>query len=124
MGARGNEEPVTDGGGDAERGAGSTAVVRGAGEEEAGQGEGEMRKQPFRLVQLNQSVSHDTVRCLRQLLADAEAGKIVGISYAVMASNRKFFYSSCGEAYRNPAFATAMAATLLHGTMKRVFGEG
>jgi hypothetical protein len=83
-----------------------------------------MRKQqPFRLVQMNRPISHDTVRCLRSLLADAEAGKIVGISYAVMSSNRRLFYSSCGEAYRNPVFASAMAATLLHGTMKRVFGE-
>lgn len=81
------------------------------------------RSKPFRLLHLRQPVSHDTVRCLRTLLADAEAGKIVGISYAVMAANREFFYSSCGEAYRNPVFATAMAATLLHGTMKRVFGD-
>lgn len=81
------------------------------------------RAKPFRLLQLRQPVSHDTVRCLRTLLADAEAGKIVGISYAVIASNREFFYSSCGEAHRNPAWAAAMAATLLHGTMRRVFGE-
>lgn len=81
------------------------------------------RERPFRLLQLRQPVSHDTVKCLRKLLADAEAGKIVGVSYAVMAANREFFYSSCGEAHRNPAWATAMAATLLHGTMKRVFGE-
>lgn len=82
-----------------------------------------MRKQPFRLVQFKRPVSSDTVRCLRTLLADAEAGKIVGISYAVMSSNKKLFYSSCGEAHRNPVFASAMAATLLHGTMKKVFGD-
>lgn len=81
------------------------------------------RDRPFRLLHLRQPVSHDTVKCLRKLLADAEAGKIVGISYAVMASSREFFYSSCGEAHRNPAWATAMAATLFHGTLKRVFGE-
>lgn len=81
------------------------------------------RERPFRLLQLRRPVSHDTVRCLRKLLEDAEAGKIVGISYAAMASNRDFFYSSCGEAHRNPAWATAMAATLFHGTLKRVFGE-
>lgn len=81
------------------------------------------RQKPFRLLHLQPPVSTDTVRCLRQLLADAEAGKIVGISYAAMAHNRDFFYNSCGEAHRNPAWATAMAATLFHGTLKRVFGE-
>jgi len=81
------------------------------------------RDRPFRLLQLKQPVSHDTVRCLRALLADAEAGKIVGITYAAMASNRQFFFSSCGEAHRNPAWATAMSATLHHGNVRRVFGE-
>lgn len=82
-----------------------------------------MRRQPFRLLQLTRPVSHDTVRCLRELLDDAERGKIVGISYAVMATNREFFYSSCGEAHRNPAFASALASTLWYGTMKKVFNE-
>ncbi|MGQ3051065.1 MAG: hypothetical protein ACT6S0_04710 [Roseateles sp.] len=81
------------------------------------------RARPFRLLHLRQSVSHETVECLRELLSQAEAGKIIGISYTVMAANREFFYSSCGEAHRNPAWATAMAATLFHGTLKRVFGE-
>jgi hypothetical protein len=81
------------------------------------------RERPFRLLQLRQPISHDTVRCLRKLLAAAAPGKIIGISYAAMAANRDFFYSSCGEAHRNPAWATAMAATLFHGTLKRVFGE-
>jgi hypothetical protein len=90
---------------------------------EAREGSQMKRERPFRLLQLRQPISHDTVRCLRKLLAEAEAGKIIGISYAAMAANRDFFYSSCGEAHRNPAWATAMAATLFHGTLKRVFGE-
>lgn len=77
---------------------------------------------PLRVVQ-GGGVSYDTVRCLRKLLADAEAGRIVGISYAVVTPNRDFFYSSCGDAHRNPALAASLAATLMHGTMKRVFGE-
>lgn len=81
------------------------------------------RDKPFKLLQLRQPISHDTVKCLRALLAQAEAGKIVGVAYTAMAANREFFYSSCGEAHRNPAWATAMAATLLHGTLKKVFGE-
>ncbi len=67
--------------------------------------------------------ARDTVRCLRALLEEAERGEIQGISFAVMKSNRDFTYNSCGEAHRNPAWAAAMAATLMHGTMKRIFGE-
>ena len=81
------------------------------------------REKPFRLLQLRQPVSHDTVKCLQTLLEQAQAGKIVGLAYTAMAANREFFYSACGEAHRNPAWATAMAATLFHGTLKRVFGE-
>ena len=81
------------------------------------------RERPFQLLHIKQSVSHDTVRCLRALLADAEAGKIVGVTYAAMSRNRKFFFSNCGEAFRNPAWATAMSATLHHGNVRRVFGE-
>lgn len=81
------------------------------------------RAQPFTLLKLTRPISHDTVRCLRTLLADAEAGKIVGVTYAAMSSSREFFFSSCGEAHRNPAWATAMSATLHHGNVRRVFGE-
>ncbi len=82
-----------------------------------------MRARPFRLVQLKKPVSHDTVRCLRALLEEAERGEIQGVCFAVMKANRDFFYNSCGEAHRNPAWAAAMSVTLLHGTMKRVFNE-
>lgn len=81
------------------------------------------RPRPFRLLHLRQAVSHDTVKCLRELLDQAEKGKIIGVTYAAMANNREFFYSSCGEPHNNPAWATAMAATLLHGTLKKVFGD-
>lgn len=68
-------------------------------------------------------VSADVVRCLRELLKDAEQGKIIGISYAGMKSDRELFYSSCGEAHRNPTQAASLAATLMHGTMKRIFND-
>lgn len=81
------------------------------------------RQPPFRLVQLKRPVSNDTVRCLRALLAEAERGEIHGICYAVMKSDREFTYNLCGEAFRNPAWAAGMIATLQHGTMKMIFKE-
>ncbi|MBO9685657.1 MAG: hypothetical protein J7598_03510 [Mitsuaria chitosanitabida] len=68
------------------------------------------------------TASVDVVRCLRDLLRRAEAGEIVGLSYAGMDSDCEIFYSSCGEAHRNPVVAAGLSSTLHHGTMKRMFG--
>lgn len=82
------------------------------------------RARPFQLVQLRtRRVSHDTVTCIRTLLKRAEAGEIIGLTYAAMEEDRRYFYSSCGEAHRNAGFASQMAGALWYGTMKRVFGE-
>ena len=82
------------------------------------------RPRPFQLVQLrSKRVSHDTITCLRALLNKAEAGEIIGLVYSAMEEDRHYFYSACGEAYRNPGFAGQMAGALWFGTMKRVFGE-
>jgi hypothetical protein len=67
--------------------------------------------------------AQDTVRCLRALLAEAEAGRITGLSYAAITSNRELFYSSFGEAHRDVGKAAALASMLMHGTMRRMFGE-
>lgn len=77
---------------------------------------------PFRLVQFDR-VSHDTVECLEVLLARAKRGEIIGLSFAAMQSNRKFFVSNCGEAHRNSTFASALASSLWYQTMKQVFGD-
>ncbi len=81
------------------------------------------RERPFQLIKLKASGSEHVIECLRDLLEEAEAGRVIGLSYAVMRADRKFFFRSCGEAHRNPAFATAMAATLLHGELERTFGR-
>jgi hypothetical protein len=56
-------------------------------------------------------------------LRRAEAGEIIGLTYAAMEEDRRYFYSACGEAHRNPGFAGQMAGALWYGMMKRVFGE-
>lgn len=81
------------------------------------------RERPFQLVKLKSPGSEHVIECLRELLEQAEAGRVIGLSYAVMRSDRKFYYRSCGEAHVNPTFATAMASTLLYGELKRVFNE-
>lgn len=65
----------------------------------------------------------DTINCLRSLLRKAERGEIIGITYAAMRENRDYFFSSCGEAHRNPGFANQMVSAMWYGTIKRVFRE-
>jgi len=57
-------------------------------------------------------MSVDTVQALRQLLAEAERGEIVGVAFAAMYKRRNFFVGAAGEAYRNPTFARGMVCAL------------
>jgi hypothetical protein len=64
----------------------------------------------FRLVPDN--VSHDTVECLRQLLAQARKGEVVGLAYVGMLRQRAFIVDTAGIAHQNPTFARGMVAAL------------
>ena len=57
-------------------------------------------------------ISRDTVRCLRELLAMAEKGDVVGVSYAAFHTQRRYSTHSCGEAYKNPSIASAFVGSL------------
>lgn len=67
-------------------------------------------KPPFRLVQ--DTISHETVEALEQLLAMAREGRILGFAIVAMCRRREFFAEAAGEAYRNPVFARGMVASL------------
>ena len=67
-----------------------------------------MRKTPFRLRLVHPSGSHETVRCLRQLLSEAEAGSLIGVGWVAMYHSREWDYKSCGEVHRNPAWTVGM----------------
>lgn len=77
---------------------------------------------PFRLVALD-GVSRDTVSCLRELLARAERGEVIGVAYAAMHRRRKYTVHACGEADRNPTFARGMVDALSDELAKRVWGD-
>ena len=77
---------------------------------------------PFRLVALD-SVSRDTVSCLRDLLSRAECGEVIGVAYAAMYKRRKYTVHVCGEADRNPTFARGMVGALGDELSKRVWGD-
>jgi hypothetical protein len=78
---------------------------------------------PFRLVAMD-GVSRDTVQCLRELLAQAERGEVIGVIYAAMHKRRKYTVHACGEADRNPTFARGMVVALDDKLSRRVWGEG
>jgi hypothetical protein len=75
----------------------------------------------MKLVQTE--VSTDTVHCLERLLADARAGKVVGIVYGVIFKRRNFSVNACGEAHRSPVFARGVLATLDDELSQRVRGR-
>lgn len=53
-------------------------------------------------------VDQMTVDTLRGLLYEAQDGKLVGIAYAAMYTDREWDYLSTGEAHRNPVWALGM----------------
>lgn len=69
-------------------------------------------RRPFRLV-VGDPVSHDTVKCTREMLTTAEAGKLYGFANVAMYKGREFKFHIVGECARNPTFARALVLDLL-----------
>lgn len=65
-------------------------------------------------------VSHDVVEALEDLLADAKKGKLIGLAFTAMCSDRQFFTDTAGEAHRNPVFSSGMLLCLIFKLLKRV----
>lgn len=68
------------------------------------------RPTPFQVAR--QSISHDTIEALEQLLDEARRGRVIGLSYVAMYKRREFVTNATGEAYRNPVFARGMVSVL------------
>lgn len=75
----------------------------------------------YRLVR--DTISEQTIECLRQLLAEAEAGEIIGIAYAAMRRRREFIINSAGEAHASPTFAIGMVHMLAEQLSAQVKGD-
>ena len=67
-------------------------------------------KPPYTLTK--DTISHDTVVAMEQLLAEARNGEIIGFAFAAMRKRRKYITNTTGEARRNPTFARGMVAAL------------
>ncbi len=77
-------------------------------------------KAPFRLVE--DDISHDTVNCLRQLLAMAESGELIGVALVAMMKRRNYLTHSAGETHRNPTFTRGMLRVLDDNLARQIAG--
>lgn len=77
-------------------------------------------KPPFILVP--DTVSHDTVECLQELLAQAKKGQVIGLAYSAMLKQRAYIVNTAGAAYDSPTFAMGMTSALLHQLAGRIRG--
>ena len=64
----------------------------------------------FTLVQ--DFISRDTVDCLEELLAWAKSGRLIGIAFAALLTEKEFITDTAGECRRNPVFARGLVASL------------
>lgn len=76
---------------------------------------------PYKLIK--DTLSHDTVEALQQLLEGAQRGEITGIAFAVTLRRQRFFTNVAGHCFTNPTFARGIVAFLsdelagiVHGT--------
>jgi hypothetical protein len=58
------------------------------------------------------TISDDTVACLRHLLSEARAGRAIGIAFVVVYKGKRYSANVAGEAKRSPTFTRGMIATL------------
>jgi hypothetical protein len=68
------------------------------------------QRPPFHLVP--DSLSHDTVEALKELLLHAKTGRLIGVAFVAMYKNREYIANTAGEASRNPTFTRGMVAAL------------
>jgi hypothetical protein len=69
-----------------------------------------MKRPPFSLVK--DGISTETTEALEQMLELARRGELIGLAFAGMLRQRKFFVNTAGEAHRSPVFARGMVAAL------------
>lgn len=65
---------------------------------------------PFRFV--GTAPSDDTIEALKELLAAAKRGELIGVAFAAMFRRREYVVGYTGECARNPTFTRGMVADL------------
>lgn len=79
-------------------------------------------KPPFSLIA--DTISTDTEQALMQLLDLARRGELIGVAFAGMLKERRYFVNTAGEAHRNPTFARGLVAVLDDSLSNRIHHRG
>jgi hypothetical protein len=79
-------------------------------------------KPPFRLI--TDTISTDTTAALEQLLDLARRGELIGIAFAGMLKQRRYFVNTAGTAHESPTFTRGMLATLDDSLSNRIHHRG
>ena len=58
------------------------------------------------------TISHDVVECLQELLALAEAGALTGLAFGATLRGKRFIVNTAGYAHENPTFTRGMLCAL------------
>lgn len=67
--------------------------------------------------------SDDTIETLEHLLAEAKAGRLVGLVYAGLYRRQQYFVDATGECHRNPTFTLGMVSVLHNEITARIRGD-
>lgn len=77
-------------------------------------------KPPFVLIE--DTISNDTIQCLKTLLKQAEKGEVIGVAFAAMLKRRGYIVNTAGEAHRSPTYTRGMLLALDDKLSRRVRG--
>ena len=61
---------------------------------------------------LRDSISHDTVQCLTELLSLAKDGEVTGLAFAATLKGRSYIVNTAGYAHKNPTFARGIVCAI------------
>lgn len=64
------------------------------------------------LTRVPDALSHDTIECLRTLLAEAERGYVLGLAFAALLKGRLYVVNVSGECHEERVTARGMVSDL------------
>lgn len=65
---------------------------------------------PYTLIP--DSISHETIEALEQLLAQAHAGEVIGFGFVAILKRRRYIVNTAGECRGDPTLTRGMALAL------------
>ena len=69
------------------------------------------------------SISHDLVKALEELLDIAKSGEAVGLVFGLMFKRKRYIVDCAGEVWRNPTFARGVVCAIDDRLREMVHGK-